>query len=558
MNRFVSLRTAMVVGSAALLVGLAGCSRTTYNNVGKRGNTSSTTTASTTERGNVNTGTREATQIRSTTAGGESGGAAATPTRPTMVGDMARAVLAYPTGDERTSALKVEKLMPTEVRAGQPFTYELRVQNLTGTALENVTINETPTGSLAVRESEPSFARGGDGMLTWALGSLAPRDTRVIRVSAAAGGGATTIGSCTTASYNTSMCMTANVVEPALKVTKTVTRADGTTGDGTPCDSYRIVYEVCNTGTGTLRGVQVRDSLPAGFTFDGQQTFTGNAGDLAAGQCKTFTGVGKASGPGSFFSRPSASGEGITAEGNNAGTNVVQPELSIAVACAEQRFFGAPAVFNVTVRNTGAVPANDVVVLAPLPAGTTFDKASESGRVVGGSVNWNLGTIPPGGSREFSFGVNPNATETVIANATVRGGCAVEKNASCQTRFRGIPAVLLEVVDSPDPVLVGENTTYTITVTNQGTANDSNIEMKVTLPEGAQFVSAEGVTRGTFAGGFVTFAPYPTLAPGARIQWTVVVKALASGDMRPRFEMDTAETTQNVTETEATRFYEFR
>lgn len=476
---------------------------------------------------------------------------ASTP-KPTITGDgMARAVLAYPTGDERTSALLVEKFMPVEVRAGQPFTYELRTTNLTNMELQNVVVNDAPTGALTIRESEPSFNRDASGAMAWTLGNLSPRETRTVRVTAVAGGTGAA-GSCTTASYNTSMCMTTNVVQPALQLTKTVSPEVGT-----PCDTYETVYRVCNTGTGTIDGVMVRDMLPAGFTIDGKSEFAGNAGSLAAGECKTFTLRGKASAAGSYCSAATATGGDLTAQSEQPCLTVRQPELQVAVNCANERYFGAPATFNVVVRNTGSAPAENVVVSAPVPAGTAFASASDNGRATGNSIGWNIGTLAPGASREINFGVNPNGATTVTGTVRVTGACANDATATCSTQFRGIPAVLLEVVDGPDPVLVGEQTTYVITVTNQGTAQDTDIQIRATLPTGAEFVSAAGDTRGTFANGTVTFAALPVLAPKQQAQWRIVVKAAGTGDVRFRVEMDTKELDSNVTETEATRFYNF-
>ena len=42
----------------------------------------------------------------------------------------------------------------------------------------------------------------------------------------------------------------------------------------------------------------------------------------------------------------------------------------------------------------------------------------------------------------------------------------------------------------PDPVLVGSNLTYTVTVTNNGPNNASNVMVTDTLPANVTFVSA--------------------------------------------------------------------
>ena len=99
------------------------------------------------------------------------------------------------------------------------------------------------------------------------------------------------------------------------------------------------------------------------------------------------------------------------------------------------------------------------------------------------------------------------------------------------TEWKGYPALLLEVIDSHDPLLVGEETTYVIQVTNQGTAPDTNIDMKAVVPAGLELVSAHD-TKGSISGNTVTFAPYPVLEAKEVIQFRVIAKANATGDKR--------------------------
>ena len=72
------------------------------------------------------------------------------------------------------------------------------------------------------------------------------------------------------------------------------------------------------------------------------------------------------------------------------------------------------------------------------------------------------------------------------------------------TEWKGYPALLIEVIDTEDPLLVGEETTYVIQITNQGTAADTNVALEVQLPAGLSLVSAAGDTQGTIAGNNVS------------------------------------------------------
>src|SRR5262249_18001970 len=80
--------------------------------------------------------------------------------------------------------------------------------------------------------------------------------------------------------------------------------------------------------------------------------------------------------------------------------------------------------------------------------------------------------------------------------------------------------------DAPDPVLVGQNVTYTVTVLNNGPAAAANVVLTDTLPAGVTFVSATGGV--TPVGGVLTF-DLGTLAAGGRTAVTVVVTPTAAG-----------------------------
>lgn len=140
---------------------------------------------------------------------------------------------------------------------------------------------------------------------------------------------------------------------------------------------------------------------------------------------------------------------------------------------------------------------------------------------------------------------------TLTGNAS----CAESTSDRCTTELKGIPAILLEVVDITDPVEVGQETTYVITVTNQGTAPDTAIRIVGTLPGSETFVSATGATSGSASGQVVTFAPSGPLAPGAQISWRITVRANAQDDARFGVEMTSARLTKPVIETEATNLY---
>ncbi len=122
---------------------------------------------------------------------------------------------------------------------------------------------------------------------------------------------------------------------------------------------------------------------------------------------------------------------------------------------------------------------------------------------------------------------------------------------------KGVPAILLEMWDDPDPIEVGSTTTYTIVVTNQGSIEDTNILVTAIIPAEEDYASSDGATKGKVDGKTVTFAPLPSLAPKAKATWKIVVKGNKEADVRFKVLLKSDATgTVPVEKTESTHIYQ--
>lgn len=458
---------------------------------------------------------------------------------------------AFPTGDVASSGLIVHTIMPREVRVNQPYEYRLQVCNLTSGDLQNVVVVHENQNNFELISSNPQASRGADGNPQWVLGNLGPNESRIITVTARAD--RTGVSSnCITATYNNLLCAETTVVEPALALRKTATP------EALICDPIEITYVVTNTGTGDCDNVVVRDQLPEGLTVNGQRTVSFDAGNLAAGQSREFKVSAKAGRTGRFSSPASAtSGCGADANAEAVSTVVTQPVLAIEAECINRVYLGRNVTFKWTVTNSGDAASQNTVVTAPVPAGSEFVSASSGGTLQGGNVVWNVGTLAAtNGSREISMDVRPTGIGTLRAVATAAGVCAEQVADGCETDVQGIPAILLEVVDDPDPVRVGDTTTYIIQVKNQGSATDRNIRIVCTLPAEQEYVSSTGATQSSVSGRTITFAPLPSLAPQQTVTWRVTVRAVAAGNIRFGTSMTSDSFERPIEETEATYLYE--
>lgn len=462
------------------------------------------------------------------------------------------AELAFPTGDRATSAILVRQSGPREVRLGKECNYTIEVQNLTRHDLQNVVVNLDDISNVQFVSSEPPPVNGHNGDMQWVLSDLPACGTKTIAIRAkplAVG----TASNCLSASYANVLCSSSTVVAPSLDLTKQATPE--VCGQ---CDEITLTYRVRNPGSGVAESVRVRDALPSGMTTaDGRTEVVLDAGDLDAGQERTFTVKAKATKQGSFASSASASSDsGLMARSDDPETVVRQPQLAFSCDANNRVFLGRDLAYRVTVRNVGQCDASGAVVRAAVPAGSKFISADGGGRIDGGNVVWDLDRLPAGKASTFTMKVRPAGVGTATVAASAAANCVPTATTECATEVVGIPAILLEVVDTVDPVEVGSETTFNVVVTNQGSTADGDVKVIGVLPPSLQFVSGSGATAVSGSGQTVTLAPLGSLAPGARAEWRIVVKAKSVADARSRWEMTSDHFKTPVIETESSNLYE--
>jgi uncharacterized repeat protein (TIGR01451 family) len=466
---------------------------------------------------------------------------------------MLKSSYAHPTGDPETSALLLDKIVPAQVVAGQPFEYELRVTNLASIDLDNVAVSETLPENLSVIGTEPKVTSSASGQALWNLGSLAPGEQRSIKVRGSSKD-TTAILSCATVAYTSGLCSTIPVVKPALALEQAGTK------EALVCQDLELDYKVTNTGTGNARNVKVEVALPQGLTLaESGQSSVRSFESLGAGESRQFSLKVKAARTGEFRTTARASAEGgLAAQAIEVVSTVRQPVLKIAATGTPKLFAGRDIAYEINVQNVGDGVAHGARVEQRLDAATTFRKAGENGQFQGGKVTWSLGDLRPSESRKLTLAVNAAKIGKISSKLQAAAECAEDASTAVDSEVLGIPAILLEVVDTTDPIAVGDEVAYVITVTNQGSAPATNVKIGCKLPDNTQFVSADGKTQVTLSASNpleLMVHPLAALTPGQKASWKVTVKGLRPADARFAVELTSDQLTSPVSETEATTFY---
>lgn len=460
--------------------------------------------------------------------------------------------VAFPTGNKKTSAILLHEVMPVEVLRGGEYTYEYHVTNLTNLTHQNVTITNEGTRNLEVVSSAPAVMKGKDGSLRWVIGDLAPRETKVVRVKATS----EAIGAasdCVSVTYANSLCTLTKVVDPDLLLIKTAAT------DGNICDDFWFTYEVVNPGSGMAKNIRIRDEIPSGLrTVDGNKRVVEiAAGDLAPGERKKFTVKAKGVETGKHRSIAVATADGgLISKSENIQTLIYQPVLTIAASSRKVQYLGRNVEHLYAVENVGDTVAENTTLTVDLPGGgAQLIQASDNGVIDGGKVTWQLGSLGINESKTVSVKMKATVVETIRSSVSANAECAAKVSGITTTEILGIPAILTVLIDTGDPAEIGNTVTYTLTITNQGSAADTNIAIVCKIPVEEEYLSTEGPTQGRLRGQILTLAPVATLGVGEKVQWKIKVRAKKVGDVRFGVSMTTDQLKTPVQGNEATTIY---
>lgn len=99
--------------------------------------------------------------------------------------------------------------------------------------------------------------------------------------------------------------------------------------------------------------------------------------------------------------------------------------------------------------------------------------------------------------------------------------------------------------DSPDPVEVGEQLTYTLVATNNGPSTSTNVTLEDVLPDSVTFVSASATSGTCSESGGVVTCSIGTLLPDHSATVTIVVIADHVGEVVNSVEVSGDETDPN-------------
>jgi uncharacterized repeat protein (TIGR01451 family) len=449
---------------------------------------------------------------------------------------------------------------PDPVLAGEELTYTLTVDNAGPRSATGVQLTDTLPATTTFVSAVPSQGSCSEsaGTVTCALDTIADEGSASveIKVTPQEGGTITNQAAVTSDEGDPSPASNTASADTAVSPAADLELTKSDSPDPVPAGGL-LTYTlgVHNAGPSSAAAVQLTDTLPAGVTFESATPSQGSCSETAGiVDCGLGTLADEANASVVIKIRPQSTGT-ITNQANvlslaldadmpdnsaSAETTVVPAaDLSLTKTDSpDPLLLGQQLTYTLTVQNSGPETATAVSLTDTLPGDVTFDSATPtqgSCSESAGTVTCALDAIADAGSASVEIKVTPQATGTIINEATVSSEVGdpntADNSASVQTTVDPVADLSVSKSDSPDPILVEELLTYSLSVHNAGPSSAAGVSLTDDLPAGVTFDSAVP-SQGTCSeeSGVVT-CTFGTLADEDTVTVEIKVRPQAAGSI---------------------------
>gem|GEM_PF-1571646 len=445
------------------------------------------------------------------------------------------ACLAQPQPGVPPATVGLRVLAPVSAKAGETVLCRLRAYNHSCVAVYQVELRCRFDAAVEILSSQPQADRQ-PAQLVWRLPQLRPGEVRefTLRFRPLADG---PIRICSRIRYEHGVCVETTARPESRPTGQAVLelRKEGPT-QAAAGQSLPIRLIVWNRGSAAAEEVVLVDELPEGLEHsDGGRRITFFLGRVAPGQQRVVEYHLVARQPGQWTNRATVRARGGVEAFASQTITVAEPKLSVQIEAPPQTYAGTVIPLRLAVSNTGELPLPHVRLEYRVPESIavleTHPPASRTGQL----LVWSTPPLRPQEKFEVGLQLRPTRTGVVNHTATARSG-VILATAHANTQVLGAAGLLLVVVDTDDPVLVGQDTRYHLIVRNQGSAAATNIRLRVVVPEEFAITRVQGPSDHQRDGQKLLFEPLH-LPPNTDRIYRIYVRALKPGVVRLRVEM---------------------
>jgi uncharacterized repeat protein (TIGR01451 family) len=453
-------------------------------------------------------------------------------------------------------AVRLEWVRRTEVNVGQPCRCDLLVKNTGEAAAHDVQVQAYfPPTVRFLRETTPA-PTAGPTHLNWSLGTIPAGQSRAIELHLVPSRRGE-LAANAFVRFTSGAAVKLEVAEPMLHV-ELKGPAEVQVGD--PASQ---IIAVSNPGTGTAQNVEIRAFVPAGLEHAAGTQLALKIGSLSAGESRMVRLALAAVSGGEHVvrvvaeARQESGSEPYLRQSAQAAVRVIAPSVQVRLDGPTLRYKNREATYQVRVTNDGTAVCNNVRVVHNLPEGFEFVSAEQGGQhdSAARAVGWFVGRVEPKQSVELSVTLMASELGEQVHRVVAVSDQGTRAEADHSTVIDGVPALVLKVADQSDPVEVGAETSYEVTVRNEGTKAARNVAVTCEIPAGVEFLRAEGPTDAAAQPNAVTFAPVESLPPGETVRYRLTVRGRQDGYQRLKARVVSESVPEALSAEELTRFY---
>ena len=431
---------------------------------------------------------------------------------------------------------------------GDQIIFTVTLSNAGPDTATGVSVSDLLPAGLTFVSATPSTGNYNNVSGVWTVGTVTTTTPQTLRIVAMV---ASPNPRTNTATITAVDQFDPNQANDTASATETPQRADlsltKSVSDATPNVGERITFTVTltNNGPSDATGVQVTDLLPAGLTFvtatPSQGTYTPGTGlwDVGAvadagSATLTITATVVGSAAQTNTAAISHSDQFDPNTGNNTASATETPQRADLVITKgvsnSTPNVGDTITYTLAVANSGPDTATGVIVTDLLPAGVTFvSDIPSQGAYDEVTGVWTVGTVAAAATPTLTITVTVSSPGQIVNTATVDGD-QFDPNLGNNTDSTSADPqeadlAIVKTVNDPTPN-VGDQITFTVTLTNNGPNTATGVQVTDLLPAGVTFVSSNP-SQGTYTPGSGVWT-VGTITPGTPQTLAIVATVVSS------------------------------
>lgn len=385
--------------------------------------------------------------------------------------------------------LVLEKTAPENATVGSPLDYHIFVKNEGDATAYDVVVDDDVTSAAKIEGAHPQsdFDKSARKLI-WQLGEIAPGETKKITVRVTPTGEGVLDGTASV-KFKTRVKATTIVTAPKLRL-----QMEGP-------DQVRIGEEVAyryiitNEGTGEARKVFIRTLLPAsgGLKHAAGRDLEYEISAMKPGEQREIMLAVVAGEPGEHSAKAEVSATGGATATAGWRTEVIGSQLQIVRRGPRRRFVNRSATYENVITNGTNFEAVDAKVVEQLPQGMKFMGATMGGRYneAEHTVTWMINRLGPQRSEQLELELMPTIAGNMQSVVRILENVGVQSEDYVSTTVvEDIHLVSATISQLDGPVAKGDAFGFTINIDNRGTAEATDVGLRVEVPREIQVIGA--------------------------------------------------------------------